>query len=70
MDYPDDRMETWNVLFCSFILEVQFTIVYFEADQLASHRLFDVPVKAIGDIHIDDHHSNEDVALAIGAVTS
>jgi imidazoleglycerol-phosphate dehydratase len=35
-------------------------------DQLASHGLFDVYVKASGDIHIDDHHTNEDVALAIG----
>ncbi|OVA05452.1 Imidazoleglycerol-phosphate dehydratase [Macleaya cordata] len=35
-------------------------------DQLASHGLFDVHVKASGDIHIDDHHTNEDVALAIG----
>ncbi|KAK7273839.1 hypothetical protein RIF29_14903 [Crotalaria pallida] len=35
-------------------------------DQLASHGVFDVHVKAIGDIHIDDHHTNEDVALAIG----
>ncbi|KAL4200279.1 hypothetical protein AMTRI_Chr03g148920 [Amborella trichopoda] len=35
-------------------------------DQLASHGLFDVCVKAQGDIHIDDHHTNEDVALAIG----
>ncbi|KAL6503460.1 imidazoleglycerol-phosphate dehydratase [Orobanche gracilis] len=35
-------------------------------DQLASHGLFDVDVKATGDIHIDDHHTNEDVALAIG----
>ncbi|XP_028076427.1 imidazoleglycerol-phosphate dehydratase, chloroplastic-like isoform X3 [Camellia sinensis] len=35
-------------------------------DQLASHGLFDVHAKAIGDIHIDDHHTNEDVALAIG----
>ncbi|XP_078430894.1 imidazoleglycerol-phosphate dehydratase isoform X2 [Wolffia australiana] len=35
-------------------------------DQLASHGLFDVSVKASGDIHIDDHHTNEDVALAIG----
>ncbi|KAK7391050.1 hypothetical protein VNO78_19367 [Psophocarpus tetragonolobus] len=34
--------------------------------QLASHGLFDVHVKATGDIHIDDHHTNEDVALAIG----
>ncbi|XP_056170466.1 imidazoleglycerol-phosphate dehydratase 3, chloroplastic-like [Syzygium oleosum] len=35
-------------------------------DQLASHGLFDVHVRATGDIHIDDHHKNEDVALAIG----
>ncbi|XVF38224.1 hypothetical protein REPUB_Repub20aG0081900 [Reevesia pubescens] len=37
-------------------------------DQLASHGLFDVHVKATGDIHIDDHHTNEDVALALGTV--
>lgn len=36
--------------------------------QLASHGLFDVHVKATGDIHIDDHHTNEDLALAIGTV--
>jgi hypothetical protein len=36
--------------------------------QLASHGLFDVYVKATGDTHIDDHHSNEDIALAIGTV--
>ncbi|XP_050220073.1 uncharacterized protein LOC126670403 [Mercurialis annua] len=35
-------------------------------DQIASHGLLDVHVKATGDIHIDDHHTNEDVALAIG----
>ncbi|WOL12253.1 hypothetical protein Cni_G21019 [Canna indica] len=35
-------------------------------DQLASHGLFDLNIKAVGDIHIDDHHTNEDVALAIG----
>ncbi|XP_028776212.1 imidazoleglycerol-phosphate dehydratase, chloroplastic-like isoform X1 [Neltuma alba] len=35
-------------------------------DQLASHGLFDVHVRATGDIHIDDHHTNEDIALAIG----
>jgi len=36
--------------------------------QLASHGLFDVHVRATGDLHIDDHHTNEDVALAIGTV--
>jgi hypothetical protein len=38
------------------------------AQQLASHGLFDVHVKATGDTHIDDHHTNEDVALSIGTV--
>lgn len=36
--------------------------------QLASHGLFNVNVKATGDIHIDDHHTNEDIALAMGTV--
>eukprot|EP00249_Psilotum_nudum_P010243 c22422_g1_i1 orf=91-966(+) len=35
-------------------------------DQLASHGLFDINIKAKGDLHIDDHHTNEDVALALG----
>ncbi|KAH9330957.1 hypothetical protein KI387_003065, partial [Taxus chinensis] len=35
-------------------------------DQIASHGIFDVEVKACGDIHIDDHHTNEDVALSFG----
>jgi imidazoleglycerol-phosphate dehydratase len=36
--------------------------------QLAAHGLFDLRVKAKGDTHIDDHHTNEDVALALGTV--
>ncbi|CAH9086207.1 unnamed protein product [Cuscuta epithymum] len=36
-------------------------------DQLASHGLLDMHVKAKGDIHIDDHHTNEDIGLAIGS---
>ncbi|CAM6087906.1 unnamed protein product [Calypogeia fissa] len=35
-------------------------------DQLASHGLLDVEVMANGDIHIDDHHTNEDIGLAVG----
>jgi imidazoleglycerol-phosphate dehydratase len=35
-------------------------------DQLASHGLFDVTVEAQGDTWIDDHHTNEDIALALG----
>jgi imidazoleglycerol-phosphate dehydratase len=33
---------------------------------LAVHGLFDVVIKAKGDLHIDTHHSVEDVALALG----
>lgn len=38
------------------------------SQQLASHGLFDVYVMAKGDLHIDDHHTNEDIALALGSV--
>lgn len=34
--------------------------------QLASHGLFNVIVQAEGDTWIDDHHTNEDIALALG----
>ncbi len=32
----------------------------------AKHGLFDVEVRAKGDLHIDIHHVNEDVAIALG----
>ena len=38
--------------------------------QLSSHGLFDLNVNAKGDIHIDDHHTNEDVGIAIGQALS
>lgn len=34
--------------------------------QIASHGLFDLEVKATGDIEIDDHHTNEDVGITLG----
>lgn len=34
--------------------------------QLASHGLLDLKIKALGDTNIDDHHSNEDVGIAVG----
>jgi len=37
---------------------------------LASHGLFDVSVHAEGDTWIDDHHTNEDIALALGTALS
>jgi imidazoleglycerol-phosphate dehydratase len=35
-------------------------------DQLARHGLFDLEIRAKGDLHIDDHHTTEDVAIALG----
>jgi imidazoleglycerol-phosphate dehydratase len=36
-------------------------------DLFARHGLFDLSVKAAGDTHIDDHHTVEDVGIAMGA---
>ena len=35
-------------------------------DQLARHSLIDISVRATGDLHIDDHHTVEDVGIALG----
>lgn len=35
--------------------------------QVAVHGLFDLSVHAAGDLHIDPHHTLEDVALSLGA---
>jgi imidazoleglycerol-phosphate dehydratase len=34
--------------------------------QIASHGLFDLEIEATGDLHIDDHHTNEDVGITFG----
>jgi imidazoleglycerol-phosphate dehydratase len=35
-------------------------------DQLARHSLIDLSIRAEGDRHIDDHHTVEDVGIAVG----
>lgn len=35
-------------------------------DQLARHALIDLKVRCEGDLHIDDHHTVEDVGIALG----
>src|SRR5476651_1273727 len=35
-------------------------------DQIARHGMFDLDVEATGDIHIDNHHTVEDVGITLG----
>ena len=35
-------------------------------EQLSRHSLIDMKIKADGDLHIDAHHTSEDVGIAIG----
>ena len=39
-------------------------------DQLARHSLTDMTIRCQGDTHIDDHHSVEDVGIALGQALS
>ncbi|AKG24063.1 imidazoleglycerol-phosphate dehydratase HisB [Calothrix sp. 336/3] len=34
--------------------------------QISSHGLIDLDIQATGDLHIDDHHTNEDVGITLG----
>jgi imidazoleglycerol-phosphate dehydratase len=35
-------------------------------DQVARHGMIDIEIKASGDLHIDAHHTTEDVGIALG----
>ena len=35
-------------------------------DQIARHGLFDLDIEAKGDLHIDAHHTVEDVGITLG----
>ncbi|MEY3037747.1 imidazoleglycerol-phosphate dehydratase HisB [Marinobacterium sp. LSUCC0821] len=35
-------------------------------DQISRHGLIDIDVKAKGDLHIDDHHTVEDIGITLG----
>ncbi len=35
-------------------------------EQLSRHSLIDLDIKVIGDLHVDQHHTTEDSAIAIG----
>jgi imidazoleglycerol-phosphate dehydratase len=48
--------------------DVQSGIGYLDhmLDSLARHGLFDLRLRARGDLHVDEHHTVEDVAIALG----
>jgi len=48
--------------------DVETGIGFFDhmLDQLARHSLIDLEIRAAGDLHIDDHHTVEDVGIALG----
>ncbi len=35
-------------------------------DQIARHGMVDLEIKAVGDLHIDDHHTVEDIGITLG----
>ena len=35
-------------------------------DQIARHAMLDLDVRAVGDLHVDGHHTVEDVGIALG----
>ena len=48
--------------------DIQTGVGFFDhmLDQLARHALIDMDIRATGDLHIDDHHTVEDVGIALG----
>jgi imidazoleglycerol-phosphate dehydratase len=52
----------------SGVSEIATGIGFFDhmLDLLARHSRIDIKVKAAGDLHIDDHHTTEDVGIALG----
>jgi len=39
-------------------------------EQLSRHSLIDMKIQAMGDLHIDAHHTSEDVGIALGQAIS
>jgi len=52
----------------SGVVDVHTGIPFYDhmLDQLGKHGGFDLTIKATGDLHIDTHHTVEDVAITVG----
>ncbi len=52
----------------SGICQTQTGLPFFDhmIDQVARHGLFDIDIKAEGDLHIDAHHTVEDIGITLG----
>src|SRR4030081_4060672 len=50
------------------VSDVKTGIGFFDhmLELLARHSRIDLAVKAVGDLHIDHHHTTEDVGIALG----
>ena len=48
--------------------EIDTGVPFFDhmLDQVARHGCLDLKIQATGDVHIDDHHSVEDVGISLG----
>jgi len=64
----ETRVQVEWVLDGSGRAEVSTGVGYLDhmLDSLARHGLFDLLVRAEGDLHVDEHHTVEDVAIALG----
>ncbi len=50
------------------VADIETGIGFFDhmLDQIARHSLIDLSIRSKGDLHIDQHHSVEDVGIALG----
>ncbi len=48
------------------VLDIGVPFLEHMLDQVARHGLVDLEIKAVGDQHIDDHHTVEDVGITMG----